>query len=284
MPKLRSLSLCRRFGVANTQLRLEDGSPYYIPNSELSKCAAPPAIPDRGTSFLRPRKNTRAPRAHTQFADTDISLNPPARRNAIRNLSASRLSHRRIQASFRVPYDALPLVRELTRRMEAYLRSRKDVDDIPDRHPTRVVLGDVDEYSLVLSVQAFVPAPGMPLVEFDRIKSEVLLDLGARRRQAPTRARAAALQLASRVSWPSEQSLDASSAPCFPRGSSPLITRRHHLVDGCCPGVPDEKSFASGAAAGFPGCGLCNRFRSWKRAGSVRRGAGTAAGGRCRKQ
>lgn len=26
-----------RFGIANTQLRLEDGSPYFIPNSELSK-------------------------------------------------------------------------------------------------------------------------------------------------------------------------------------------------------------------------------------------------------
>lgn len=171
VPSLRVNFLCCavwmcRFGVANTQLRLEDGSPYYIPNSELAKCAPSSC----GACPCSLRLSLRRPRERRS------ALSP--RRSAIRNLS--RLSHRRILASFRLPYDDLPKVRALTARMEEYLRSRTDVDDT-DRLPTRVVLGEVDDYSLVLSVQAFLPAPGVRLVEFERAKSEILQDLGALR-------------------------------------------------------------------------------------------------------
>lgn len=95
----------------------------------------------------------------------------------VRNLS--RLSHRRILAIYRIPHTYLPQVRKLTQDMEAYLRSRPEVDDLPKRLPTRVVLVEIGEYALSISAQAYIPAPGMSLVVYERLRQEILLDLGS---------------------------------------------------------------------------------------------------------
>ena len=133
-------------------------------------------LPGRGlTGFV-----SRFALDNTQIFLEDTSLvtvpNAELAKASIRNLS--RLTHWRVSATFRVPYADLPKVRALAAAMEAYCRGRPDFAEAPPRVAARVVLGDVGDYALPIVVTTFMPAPGVPLYEFERRRHDILLALG----------------------------------------------------------------------------------------------------------
>ena len=93
-------------------------------------------------------------------------------------INRSRVQQRRIAAGFRVPNRHVAAVRGLAADMEAYLRRRPEILDQPRTFATRVVVGEVTDFAVELSVQAYVPAPGMSLVEFERVRHDIVLRLG----------------------------------------------------------------------------------------------------------
>jgi small-conductance mechanosensitive channel len=127
--------------------------------------------------------------------DTTVVTLPNAElaKSAIRNIS--RLTHWRVAATFRVPYTALPRVRELAAAMEGYCRGRKDFLEAPPRVVARVVLGDVGDYALPIHVTTFLSAEGVSLPEFERRKHDILLALGAPAAAAAAAAAAACVRV-----------------------------------------------------------------------------------------